>query len=205
MILSLSLAFASQGGDELVFIALHHRGGPSASGVDFAAAAAAAAAVAVAHGTGYTAFREDGEEMPGGTEFKIAPSALRALLQPPAAAEARRVVCEEVEVEALEIGRGAAAGPGVLVRAVAAVRGGAVPSATPSQAPRPPKRPLEELQRECSACPDLQALVLGVMREAAALEPTDLIAVTGFKMRAAAYLRAVEPQPQQPPQQQRNH
>ena len=30
---------------------------------------------------------EDGEEMPGGTEIKIEPSALRALLLPPAAAE----------------------------------------------------------------------------------------------------------------------
>jgi hypothetical protein len=132
--------------------------------------------------------------MPGGTEFKIAPSALhalRALLLPPATAEVGGVMCEEVQVEAIEIGRGAAADPRVPVRAAAVARGGAVPSTAPSQAPRPPKRPLEELQRECSACPDLQALVLGVMREAAALEPTDLVAVTGFKMRAAAYLRAV--------------
>ena len=140
--------------------------------------------------------------MPGGTEFKIEPSALRALLLPPAAAESRGAICEvpevEVEVEALDSGRAAAAGPGVPVRAVAVARGGAEPSAAPSQAPRPPKRPREELQRECSACPTLQALVLGVMREAAALEPTDLVAVTSFKMRAAAYLRAVEPQqPQQ--------
>ena len=140
--------------------------------------------------------------MPGGTEFKIEPSALRALLLPPAAAESRGAICEvpnvEVEVEALDSGRAAAAGPGAPVRAVAVARGGAEPSAAPSQAPRPPKRPREELQSECSACPTLQALVLGVMREAAALEPTDLVAVTSFKMRAAAYLRAVEPQqPQQ--------
>ena len=130
------------------------------------------------------------------------------------------MMCEEVqvgaiEVGAIEVGRGGTAGPGVPVRAVAAAgvpvravaaaRGGAVPSAAPSQAPRPPKRPLEEPQRECSACPDLQALVLGVMREAAALDPTDLVAVTGFKARAAAYLRAVEPPPQPPPQQQQRN
>ena len=139
--------------------------------------------------------------MPGGTEFKIEPSALRALLLPPAAAETCEVPEVEVEAEALDSGRAAAAGPGAPVRAVAVARGGAEPSAAPSQAPRPPKRPREELQRECSACPTLQALVLGVMREAAALEPTDLVAVTSFKMRAAAYLRAVEPQQPQQPQQ----
>ena len=220
LILSLSLAFTSPGGDELVFVALPSAVVPSASSMRAAAVAAAAAAVAVARGTGYSAFREDGEEMPGGTEFKIPPSALRALLQPPAAAEAGEVMCEEVqvgaiEVGAIEVGRGGTAGPGVPVRAaaaagvpvraVAAARGGAVPSAAPSQAPRPPKRPLEEPQRECSACPDLQALVLGVMREAAALEPTDPVAVTGFKARAAAYLRAVEPPPQPPPQQQQRN
>ena len=148
--------------------------------------------------------------MPGGTEFKIAPMTLRALLLPPAATEVGELMCEEGEVEAMEVGRGAVtaagvgagagAGPGVPVRAFAVACGGAEPSAAPRPAPRRPKRPLEELQRECSACPALQALVLGVMREAAVLEPTDLVAVAGFKARAAAYLRAVEP----PPQQQRN-
>ncbi len=118
----------------------------------------------------YTAFREDGEAMPGGVEFKIAPDALHGLQ--PTAGE-----LEVVEVEAMEIGGGAGAAPGSTLRL---------------------RRELQEANEEYDK---MKKIVRSVMREAANLDSSDLVAVESFKARAARYLRTVDKAEVQQPQQ----